>query len=67
MSLQDVYVTTGQAAALLHVNRLTVQRWVRSGRLTGERVGNVTLIVKKEVEQLATERKANYARGSTGQ
>lgn len=56
MNLSDIYMLTGQAAALLMVNRLTVQRWVKTGRLRGERVGYVTLIDKQQVEQIATER-----------
>ena len=56
MSLADLYVTTGQAAAALWVNRLTIQRWVKSGKLSGERVGSVTLIPKVEVERLVARR-----------
>ena len=52
MALKDLYVTTGQAAAILHVNRLTIQRWVKSGKLTGEAVGRITLIPKDEVLRL---------------
>ena len=58
MALQDLYLTTGQAAAVLQVNRLTVQRWVKSGKLSGELVGRVTLISKDEVHRLAVERGA---------
>ncbi len=58
MSLSEIYLTTGQAAALLRVNRLTVRRWVQAGRLSGQRVGNVTLIDRQQVEQMAAERSA---------
>lgn len=56
-TLQEEYLTTGQAAAMLSVNRLTIQRWVTAGRLDGQRVGNVTLIVRKQVEELALRRR----------
>ena len=49
----STYITTGQAASLLNVNRLTVRRWIKAGRLTGYRIGNFTLINKFEVEKLA--------------
>lgn len=52
MTLASIYMTTGQAASRLSVNRLTIQRWVASGRLSGERVGNVTLIPIVEVEAI---------------
>lgn len=55
MNLSHIYMLTGQAAALLRVNRLTVQRWVKTGRLRGERVGYVTLIDRQQVEQIAAE------------
>lgn len=58
MALRDFYLTTGQAAAVLQVNRLTVQRWVKSGKLWGEPVGQVTLLRRDEVQNLAAERKA---------
>lgn len=59
--LQEMFLTTGQAAAALNVNRLTIQRWVNAGRLNGQRVGNVTLIPRDEVESLVrrTEKRAS--------
>ena len=58
MNLQSLYVTTGQAADLLHVSRVMVWKWVKSGKLSGERVGRITLIPRAEVEELALERQA---------
>ena len=58
MSLPHTYVTTGQAAVLLQVSRLTVWRWVKSGKLSGEQVGKIILIPRAEVEELALERQA---------
>ncbi len=50
------YITTGQVASLLNVNRLTVRRWLKSGRFTGYRIGNFTLISRLQVEELIVER-----------
>ncbi len=57
-TLQEVYLTTGQAATMLGVNRLTIRRWVAAGRVRGQLVGNVTLIDRQQVEQMAAERSA---------
>ena len=54
--LSDIFMTTGQVAKALSVNRVTVNRWVNSGVLSGERVGPVTLIPKNEVRELAVSR-----------
>ena len=54
--LSDIFMTTGQVARALSVNRLTVQRWVNSGVLSGERIGSFTLIPKGEVRALAISR-----------
>jgi excisionase family DNA binding protein len=54
--LSTVYTTTGQAAASLLVNRLTIQRWIKEGKLHGERVGRITLILKEDVRKVALER-----------
>lgn len=57
IDIDSKYITTGQAAAILYVNRLTVRRWVKAGKLSGWRVGNVTLLNKGEVEKMAVERR----------
>jgi excisionase family DNA binding protein len=57
--LSDVYTTPGQAASLLLVNRLTIRRWVKEGKLHGERVGNITLIPKVDVWHIAQQRGIN--------
>ena len=60
--LSDVYVSVGQAASLLLVNRLTIQRWVKQGKLRGERIGRTTLIPKEDVWSVAQERGINLSR-----
>lgn len=52
MALADHYCLTGQAAEALHVNRLTIQRWINSGEMAAERVGYVHLIPLVEVERM---------------
>jgi len=54
--LCDIYTTPGEASALLLVNRLTIRRWVKSGKLRGERVGSITLILKEDVQRIAQKR-----------
>jgi excisionase family DNA binding protein len=58
-NLATMYMTPGQVVALLHVNRLTVQRWINKGKLRKEKVGNVTLIPKEDVLKIAKERGTN--------
>jgi excisionase family DNA binding protein len=49
LRLSDQYVSIGQAASLLSVNRATIRRWLKGGRLRGESIGRVTLIPKQDV------------------
>jgi excisionase family DNA binding protein len=58
-NLCDVYVTIGQAAGLLRVNRATIGRWVRRGKLRGQKMGLVTLIPKEDILKVAKERGTN--------
>lgn len=55
-TMQDSYLTPSQAAGILSVNRETVRRWVALGRLRGERVGNITLIWREDVEREQADR-----------
>jgi excisionase family DNA binding protein len=55
-TLSDVYVTIGQASRLSLVNRATIRRWIKTGRLKGEKMGLVTLILKDDVIKIAKER-----------
>ncbi len=56
-SLSDIYVTIGQASVLLAVNRATVRRWIREGKLYGEKMGSITLIPKVAVRIIAYQRR----------
>lgn len=60
-SIEDIiaqYIRTGQASIMLKVNRLTVRTWIRSGKLTGYRIGNFTLINRLQVEKIISERQS---------
>lgn len=50
MQIADYFFTETQAAGLLGVSRITIYRWIKSGRLNIQRVGNVVFIPKWEVE-----------------
>lgn len=56
MALSDIYLTTGQAGKLVGVNGLTVRRWVKTGRLTGERVGRQILVQREQLLALIAAR-----------
>lgn len=47
------YMTTEQICDLYHINRMTVYRWMKAGRITPVRVGRRNLYDRAEVEALA--------------
>jgi excisionase family DNA binding protein len=51
MALKDKYYTISQAAKHVGVTRQTISRWIKEGRLHGERIGRETLIDKEEVNK----------------
>lgn len=51
--LQSIFLTTGQAAEIAGVNRLTIRRWVQHGRLRAEKVGDFILVYRTAVLNLA--------------
>ena len=44
-----------RAALCLDVNRRTIRRWLKSGKLKGERIGHFTLILKDDVRKIAVQ------------
>ena len=54
----DLFYTLTEAATLLGVNRLTVRRWIDSGRLESQRVGGVVLIERDVIDAQAAHRSA---------
>ncbi len=55
-TITENYLTPAQAARVLSVNRQTVRRWVMAGRMRGERVGNITLVWREDVERERADR-----------
>lgn len=39
--IKDLFATKNEAAILLNVDVATIWRWIHSGKLTAEKVGNV--------------------------
>jgi len=50
MKIAEFFYTEGQAAKELGVNRLTIWRWIKSGKFNIQRVGREVLIPKWEVD-----------------
>lgn len=53
MKLADCYVTLNQAAEAVGVERHTVWRWIKEGKLEAEKVGNCVLIERQALAQLS--------------
>lgn len=50
--ISDHYVTKAEAARKLGVNRLTIWRWIKAGRLPAEKVGREVLIKLDDLSQV---------------
>jgi len=57
MQIIDYFYTEKQAARMLGVNRITIWRWIKSGRFNIQHVGREVLIPKWEVELIRENRK----------
>ncbi len=57
MIREKVYTLT-ESADKLGVNRLTIRRWIKSGKLEAERIGGVVLIERSIIDSLKTSREA---------
>ena len=66
MSSSDLYVSIGQAATMLWlwVNRATIRRWLKEGRLKGKKIGRVTLIPKRDALAVMQDRSITSAKES---
>jgi excisionase family DNA binding protein len=63
-ALDEEYVTIGQAADLLHVNKSTIRRWIAQDRLPAYRVGQRRIAVKRgDVARLITPAVSAMANG----
>ncbi len=66
-ALDDDYLTIGQAADLLHVNKSTIRRWIAQDRLPAYRVGPRRVALKRaDLARLITPVGAAVARGGVG-
>ena len=61
MRILDYFCTERQAAELLGVNRITIWRWIKAGKLNIQWVGGVVFIPKEQIDslQLATVHEGN--------
>ena len=58
MKILDYFCTESQAAELLGVNRATIWRWIKGGKLSSQRLGSqVVLVPKWEVELIKKTKK----------
>lgn len=58
-NLCNVYVGVIQAARLLLVNRATIRKWIIQGKLSGQKIGKITLILESDVLEIAKKRGTN--------
>ncbi|TRZ93079.1 MAG: DNA-binding protein [Dehalococcoidia bacterium] len=54
MQIADFFHTENQAAKQLNVNRITIWRWIKTGKFDIQRVGREVLVPKWEVEMIKT-------------
>ena len=50
LKMRDFFYTAGQAAKILGVNRITIWRWTKRGKLNAQYIGREVIIPKWEVE-----------------
>jgi len=62
-NIRTMYMTIGEATSYLDINRLTIRRWLKSGRLNGERIGHFTLILKDDVHKIAIQERMFASKG----
>ena len=57
MRIMEHFATESEAANILGVNRNTIARWAKDGKLEIQRIGRIGLIPKWQIELLMTKRK----------
>jgi excisionase family DNA binding protein len=63
-ALDEEYLTVGQAADLLHVNKSTIRRWIAQDQLPAYRVGQRRVALKRaDVARLITPTRSTAAQG----
>ena len=56
INITEMFCTLKEASETLKVNRLTIRRWIKSGKIQAQRVGGEVLIERRLVETLAKEK-----------
>ena len=56
MMIREQVYTITEAARLLGVNRATIRRWVKAGKLDAENIGGVVLLQKSQVDFVRKQR-----------
>jgi excisionase family DNA binding protein len=60
MQISEYFYTEQQAAKYLGINRITIWRWIKGGKLNIQKFGSVVFISKEEIESLKS---TNIKRG----
>lgn len=59
MQIMEHFATESEAANILGVNRNTIARWAKEGKLEIQRVGRIGLIPRRQIELLRAKRKSS--------
>lgn len=54
MKIADYFYTAQEATDILGINRITIWRWIKEGKLESQKIGGVVLIPKWQVDLLKT-------------
>jgi excisionase family DNA binding protein len=57
MQILDHFYTESQAAKELGINRITIWRWIKSGRFNIQRIGKVVFIPKWEIDIIKSQQR----------
>ena len=57
MKILDYFITESEAANILGVNRNTIARWSKEGKVEVQRIGRIGLVPKWQVELLRANNK----------
>ena len=57
MQILDYFITESEAANILGVNRNTIARWAKKGKVEVQRIGRTGLVPKWQIELLKTKNK----------
>jgi excisionase family DNA binding protein len=52
MKILDYFYTESQAAKQLGLNRITIWRWIKAGKLNTQKIGGVVFIPKEQIDSL---------------